>query len=119
MFFTRDYHTEFLSPLSLNIPSLFSFGFYKKTRHVRYFQNCVSDFSPHSFCRIQLYGTETSDKYRPSASGSGQYDLQSVEADKRNRDLLKAGKVRDVLLCGECGKPRCVYAQLKLDRQQV
>ena len=28
-------------------------------------------------------------------------------------------KVRDVVLCGECSKPRCIYSNKKLTTEQV
>lgn len=32
------------------------------------------------------------------------------EADKQNKKLLIAAKVRNIIVCLECHKPRCVYA---------
>ena len=58
----------------------------------------------------QMYGKKTTDSHRPS--------LHSVpvekESDRQHRALLVAARVRDVLICSECSKPRCVYAASKL-----
>ncbi|CAC5366418.1 unnamed protein product [Mytilus coruscus] len=63
----------------------------------------------------QLYGMMTNDKHRPSFA-----NVQGIEAeaDKINRDVLKSGKSRDVILCSECFKPRCVYSNTKMTREQ-
>ena len=58
----------------------------------------------------QMYGKKTSDKYRPSR----QSDSTEKETDKDHRALLIAGRVRDVILCSECSKPRCVFAATRL-----
>ena len=58
----------------------------------------------------QLYGKETTDSHRPSL----QSDSVEKETDKEHRALLVAARVRDVLPCCECSKPRCVYAATKL-----
>ena len=34
--------------------------------------------------------------------------------DIEHRSLLVAGRVRDVIVCGECRKPRCIFALSKL-----
>ena len=58
----------------------------------------------------QLYGKETTDSHRPSL----QLDSVEKETDKEHHALLVAARVRDVLPCCECSKPRCVYAATKL-----
>ncbi|XP_052780079.1 uncharacterized protein LOC128217176 [Mya arenaria] len=60
----------------------------------------------------------TRDKYRPSSKKHGDFDEESEDHDKQNRDIFKVEKVRDAVLCGECHKPRCVFSANKLDRQQ-
>ena len=57
----------------------------------------------------QVYGKETTDKYRPSL----QLDSVEKEADKDHRALLVAARVRDVIPCCECSKPRCIFAATK------
>ncbi|WAR05775.1 hypothetical protein MAR_021144, partial [Mya arenaria] len=61
----------------------------------------------------------TRDKYRPSLKKHGDFDEESEEDDKQNRDIFKVEKVRDAVLCGECHKPRCVFSAKTLDRQQL
>ncbi|KAK6175079.1 hypothetical protein SNE40_013615 [Patella caerulea] len=57
-----------------------------------------------------VYGQATNDLARPSLMLSS----QNKEIDKKNRKILNATKVRDAVLCVECGKPRCVYSETKL-----
>ncbi len=68
---------------------------------------------------LQLYGKETTDADRPSAKTASDYDAALLEEDKGHRDILKAVKLRDVIHCAECVKPRCVFAPQKLSRDQV
>ena len=60
-----------------------------------------------------VYGKEVSEKDRPSLKGSWE-DEEAVAADTSNKDLFNAAKVRDVIVCQECYKPRCIYAKGKL-----
>ncbi|XP_055995645.1 uncharacterized protein LOC130046796 [Ostrea edulis] len=62
-----------------------------------------------------MYGQETGDEHRPSAQVRD--DPASVN-DRINREIFKTQKVRDVIVCGECSKPRCVYSDKKLTREQ-
>ncbi|XP_048735490.2 uncharacterized protein LOC125650953 [Ostrea edulis] len=55
------------------------------------------------------------DEHRPSAQVRD--DPASVN-DRINREIFKTQKVRDVIVCGECSKPRCVYSDKKLTREQ-
>lgn len=55
------------------------------------------------------------DAHRPSAAPAS----PQCEVDRQNRDLFKNQKVRDVVICGECGKPRCIYSNKKLTTDQV
>ena len=66
----------------------------------------------------QLYGSETTDRYRPSVLNS-EVSIECQEADKQNQTVLKAGKVRGFVTCCECGKPRCVYRMNRLNLSQV
>lgn len=63
-----------------------------------------------------MYSQETGDEHRPSAQVRD--DPASVN-DRINREIFKTQKVRDVIVCGECSKPRCVYSDKKLTREQV
>lgn len=63
-----------------------------------------------------MYGQVTGDTYRPSAQVQ---DDPATANDRRNRDTFKTQNVRDVIVCGECSKPRCVYSDKKLTREQV
>ena len=40
------------------------------------------------------------------------------EIDHQRKSLLVAGKVRGVITCGECCKPRCIYAKTRLSEDQ-
>lgn len=57
----------------------------------------------------QVSGTETTDMHRPSL---GDVTLESL-ADKNNKQLLLSSKVRAVIQCTECQKPRCIYVASK------
>ena len=63
-----------------------------------------------------LYGKEPSDSDRPSSKPSS--NAEAAEVDKNNKAVLKSTKVRKVIPCGECGKPRCIYAASRLTREQ-
>lgn len=72
------------------------------------------------FISLQVYGHQiTVDKHRPSAKNTTEFDDTAVEHDKTYREVFKSGKVRDVLKCGECHKARCVYSDVKSNREQV
>ena len=58
----------------------------------------------------QMYGKTTTDSHRPSC----QSEQVEKEIDKQHRALLIAARVRDVLVCCECSKPRCVFAATRL-----
>lgn len=62
-----------------------------------------------------VYGKETSDSERPSSL----IITDCSKKDTANRKLLCANKVRDVILCVECEKPRCVYSNTKLQRAEL
>ena len=53
-----------------------------------------------------LDGQAPSDKDRPSRVPAPSEESKAVE--KGRKPLLVCGKVRNVIICGECHKPRCV-----------
>ena len=68
----------------------------------------------------EVYGQEPSEEDRPSLAPT--VSSEAKEADKENKKLLVAGKVRSVIVCSDCSKPRCVYAAASLgseDRNQL
>ena len=58
------------------------------------------------------YGKEPSDNDRPSSTPSS--NAEAAQADNMHKPLLKNTKVRKVIFCGECFKPRCVYSAARL-----
>ena len=89
------------------------FLFYCSYKVYRYIQYVL--FSIYYISFGQLYGQHTTDTHRPGAQPLNIED----EHDRHNRDVFKNSKVRDCIVCGECLKPRCVYSQSKLTRDQV
>jgi len=61
----------------------------------------------------EIYGQKPSDKDQPS---KGSYSFQ--EADTNTKPLFNNGKVRRIITCRECFKPRCVYSLRKLNKQE-
>lgn len=59
-----------------------------------------------------VYGQPPSDKDRPSRVPEPSEEAKEV--DKGRKSLLVRGKVRGVMECGECSKPRCIYSPSKL-----
>ena len=57
-----------------------------------------------------LYGNETSEKDRPSLAS----DKITSETDAQNKSLLVTQKIRAVITCVLCNKPRCIYANTNL-----
>ncbi|XP_063434558.1 uncharacterized protein LOC134715936 [Mytilus trossulus] len=63
----------------------------------------------------ELYGQNTGEEqHRPGAA----HKAEENENDKQRRDLFKNNKVREVILCSECSKPRCIFSEKKLSREQ-
>ncbi|XP_019633426.1 PREDICTED: uncharacterized protein LOC109476848 [Branchiostoma belcheri] len=62
----------------------------------------------------EVYGCCTSEEDRPSLKAPNEKN----ETDKKRRSLLVAGKVRMAISCALCLKPRCVYSQCKLKREE-
>ena len=64
----------------------------------------------------KLYGTEPLVKDQPSSKPSS--NEEAVEADRSHKPILKNTKVRKVITCGDCCKPRCIYSATRLTREQ-
>ena len=62
----------------------------------------------------ELYGQPPSEADRPSSVVTSDAKAANIE----NKKLLIASKVRGVILCVECNKPRCVYAASTLSYQE-
>jgi hypothetical protein len=60
----------------------------------------------------EVYGQCPSEEDRPSLAPTS--TSEAKEADKENKKLLVAGKVRTIIVCSDCNKPRCVYAAASL-----
>ena len=64
-----------------------------------------------------VYGQLPTERDTPSLVSTKEVD--GDEVDKANRKLLSSsGRVRAALTCGECFKPRCVYAEATLSRKE-
>ena len=65
----------------------------------------------------EMYGQLPSEADRPSITSA---TSEAKAIDKENKKLLIASKVRAVIVCVECMKPRCVYAAgaLTLDEKK-
>lgn len=63
----------------------------------------------------EVYGTETTEQDRPSLQNNG----RKGATDEALKHLLVAGKVRGIILCGECHKSRCIYAAKKLSCPEI
>lgn len=72
----------------------------------------------HTCILLQVFGTETTDQYRPSAAPAD-CTLEQKKEDQEHKGLLVALKVRDYIRCAECLKPRCIFAAKKLSYEQV
>ncbi len=62
----------------------------------------------------EVYGTTTTEKDLPSLQGCG-----DKAADEAFKHLLNAGKVRGLVRCGVCQKPRCIYFAMKLSAAEA
>ena len=60
----------------------------------------------------KLYGGQPSEKELPTLQPSG--DPDALDADAKHKLLFTSSKVRNILHCQECLKPRCAYAERKL-----
>ena len=63
-----------------------------------------------------MYGQNTDDAYMPSAQV---LENPATVNDQRNREVFKTQKEWGVVVCEECLKPRCIYSDKKLTREQV
>ncbi len=61
---------------------------------------------------VDLYCKPPDEKDRPSLQPTG--DVDAIEADARHKALFNSSKVRSIVPCQECFKPRCVYSVRKL-----
>ena len=59
---------------------------------------------------VSVYGTTPTEKDKPSLK----FSLESSEEDKANKSVLVSQKVRAVIPCSSCFKPRCIYSSSKL-----
>ncbi len=60
-----------------------------------------------------VYEQLPSERDRPSL-----IPVASDEADKERKSVLVRGKVRAIIACGECSKPRCIYSPSTLSPKQ-
>ncbi len=63
----------------------------------------------------ELYGQLPSEVDRPSLASSS-VTSEAKEADKKKLSI--AAKVRDIIVCIDCKKPRCVYASATLSSDE-
>ena len=61
-------------------------------------------------------GKEPSNNNQLSSMPSS--STEAAQADSRHKTLLKNTKVRKVIFCGKCLKPRCVYSAARLSRAE-
>ncbi|XP_062592839.1 uncharacterized protein LOC134254331, partial [Saccostrea cucullata] len=66
----------------------------------------------------EVYGKKVDDSHRPSSKQNSDFSEEAQNADKQNRDTLKTQKARDIIPCGECGKPRLLFSPSKLTHEQ-
>ena len=64
-----------------------------------------------------VYGEPPSESDRPSLKPA--VSEEAKEVDKGRRSTLVCGKVRAIIACGECSKPRCIYSPSKLTPPQM
>ena len=63
----------------------------------------------------EVYGPLPDERDWPSNHSSD----EGKEIDKANRKMLSlSGKVRSVIMCRECFKPRCAYSETSLKREE-
>ena len=60
-----------------------------------------------------VYGKPVSSQDQPSLQSKFE-DPEAAAADEANKALFNASKVRDVIWCQECYKPRCIFSRGKL-----
>ncbi|GET60495.1 hypothetical protein GLOIN_2v1773127 [Rhizophagus irregularis DAOM 181602=DAOM 197198] len=67
--------------------------------------NHYKDFS-------SIYGTQTSENFRPSKAGQ-------LEADNLPQGIFNNNRVREFVECDFCGKIRCIYSMSALKKEQM
>ena len=63
-----------------------------------------------------VFGKPISESDQPSLVAVPTDEQKQTDRDRRS--LLVATKVRTIITCGECSKPRCIYANTNLTREQ-
>ena len=63
-----------------------------------------------------VYGGPVSDTDQPSLKVGS--DVEAVANDRLHKDLFVSAKVRDVIFCQECYKPRYVFSRGKLSSEE-
>jgi hypothetical protein len=61
---------------------------------------------------LSVYGTQTSEKFRPSKAGQ-------PEADNLPQSIFNNNRVREFVECDFCGKIRCIYSMNALKKEQI
>ena len=61
---------------------------------------------------LSVYGTQTSEKFRPSKAGQ-------PEADDLPQGIFNNNRVREFVECDFCGKIRCIYSMNALKKEQI
>ena len=88
-------------------PPRFSTDVFEQLHH---FPDPVPDQDSDSYQSLdKIYGTKTSEMFQPSLIN------KKPSAPFR----LSGETVRNIVICGECLKPRCVYAQRMLSKEQT
>ncbi|CAB4381993.1 unnamed protein product [Rhizophagus irregularis] len=59
-----------------------------------------------------VYGTETTEKYRPT------YMKSQASAEPIPKSILVVSKIRGYINCEDCGKRRCVYSEKSLTHEE-
>lgn len=70
--------------------------------------------SPEHYSSFQaVYGKQTSEEFRPSLQ------LNQANAEPAPKSVLVSGKIRDYIMCCDCGKRRCVYSDKALSQDEM
>ncbi|GBC12012.2 hypothetical protein GLOIN_2v1791831 [Rhizophagus irregularis DAOM 181602=DAOM 197198] len=60
-----------------------------------------------------VYGKQTSEEFRPSLQ------LNQANAEPVPKSVFASGKIRDYIMCCDCGKRRCVYSDKALSQDEI
>ncbi|CAB4398618.1 unnamed protein product [Rhizophagus irregularis] len=60
-----------------------------------------------------VYGKQTSEEFRPSLQ------LNQANAEPAPKSVFASGKIRDYIMCCDCGKRRCVYSDKALSQDEI